>query len=625
MEDVVVKPNQGAVETPAAWAPETGVGANLEVSAAPTDVHWQWKHKTGWKDYDDDTNNRIESAFQDGLGHVLCKAGRKKGTQPKELFFEDMKQFDPITSNARDIQRTGPDSCISKLRREYFRLWLYMQTGKSQRLTYKQFHHVEISVHSVHKVDPNKDLTPWFKDAEKSCLGGIARSGWFSLLSGIFIALNVAWLGIDAEHSDATSARSAWLIVGDNIFCMWFSCELIINIFAHSQILNAFKDPWYMLDLVLVFLYIFEVWIVSAYVAMTETPENPNVNHVAILRGIRVLRITRLGRITRLLRMVPGALAVAKGFIKAVQAVWFTFAVILFTTYLFGVSLLIQTSGEPLEETFPNLSTAMWRLFLHGALLDDVVSIMDTMVVESYTVTGTFTVYIVVCNMTLLNMLIGLMADVISKVADTDKDEEAAMDLKARVEDILECHDQDDCRLLYWTDFDVLAVSAALQTCLAEHEIDLGLLKSLKGLIYREHGYLPDREVRGPYDDYDDEDRQPTQLGEDELKKRVINFPAFVETVLRLRSSNSASVRDIIELRNFIMENNQDREAPQARQDGALRAAAEADCLKPAGGDVPAWAQQLVQSVKKQGEQLQALQEDVKATRKQLESMPRPT
>ncbi|CAE7556770.1 unnamed protein product, partial [Symbiodinium natans] len=47
---------------------------------------------------------RIEDAYQRGLGNVRLKTGKMDDT-PMELFFHEMIQFDPKTTNKRKIRR----------------------------------------------------------------------------------------------------------------------------------------------------------------------------------------------------------------------------------------------------------------------------------------------------------------------------------------------------------------------------------------------------------------------------------------------------------------------------------------------------------------------------------------
>merc|ERR1719410_1742249 len=52
---------------------------------------WQWEHKSGFRDYKTDENEKIERHYRAGHTMVRLKSG-KKGHVPMELFFEDMIQ-----------------------------------------------------------------------------------------------------------------------------------------------------------------------------------------------------------------------------------------------------------------------------------------------------------------------------------------------------------------------------------------------------------------------------------------------------------------------------------------------------------------------------------------------------
>jgi len=69
---------------------------------------WQWKHREGWKNYEQKVSDKIEEYFQRGHPKARLKAG-KKGSSPMEIFFEDMAQHDASTGNTRDVRRLGAD------------------------------------------------------------------------------------------------------------------------------------------------------------------------------------------------------------------------------------------------------------------------------------------------------------------------------------------------------------------------------------------------------------------------------------------------------------------------------------------------------------------------------------
>jgi hypothetical protein len=74
----------------------------------------------------------------------------------------------------------------------------------------------------------------------------IARHHLFGSTTMCVIFLNAIWISIDIEFNDAVIISEAdWgFIMVENLFCTYFTVELLIRFGAYKRTCNALKDAW---------------------------------------------------------------------------------------------------------------------------------------------------------------------------------------------------------------------------------------------------------------------------------------------------------------------------------------------------------------------------------------------
>merc|ERR1739848_902108 len=85
----------------------------------------------------------------------------------------------------------------------------------------------------------------------------------------------------------------------------------------------------------------------------------------------------------------------------------------------------------------------MWTLFFAGTLCDDISSLANTLLEEAPALAGLFVLFVVLASFMLLNMLIGIVCDVVTAVADVEKDEAAIKYVKDNLIKVLQEIDED--------------------------------------------------------------------------------------------------------------------------------------------------------------------------------------
>merc|ERR1719375_1037349 len=113
--------------------------------------------------------------------------------------------------------------------------------------------------------------------------------------------------------------------------------------------------------------------------------------------------------------------------------------------YVFAIILHNQVSKEEnLSETFGTLGLCMWTLWVHGALTDGFSEVMQEMLdMELYHVIVVFNVFLLLTSLTLMNMLIGVLCEVVTAVGIEEKEEAAIALVKSTLLVMLKGIDQD--------------------------------------------------------------------------------------------------------------------------------------------------------------------------------------
>merc|ERR1719333_718354 len=91
----------------------------------------------------------------------------------------------------------------------------------------------------------------------------VARSSHFEHLVLAVISLNALWISVDVDYNHAhTIATTEWpFVVGDNLFCAFFSLELLIRFTAFQGKRDCLRDGWFVFDSLLLAMMMFETWI----------------------------------------------------------------------------------------------------------------------------------------------------------------------------------------------------------------------------------------------------------------------------------------------------------------------------------------------------------------------------
>jgi len=232
---------------------------------------------------------------------------------------------------------------------------------------------------------------------------------------GVIVA-NALWMSYDTDRNDAKSILDAKpiFVAADVLFFTYFFMEVSVRFMAFKYKSNCLKDNWFKFDSCLVILYAFDPFVIGIMIASTgsETPSLPT----AILR---LFRLGRLSRLVRMLRAFPQLMTMIKGMITATASVSYVLGLLLLMTFVFAIALrnLVPEEAEIEDKYFPDVLQAMITLIIFGTFLDALSDFMLAIQEQSTSCFILCWVYIGFASLTVMNMLVGVLCEVISAVA----------------------------------------------------------------------------------------------------------------------------------------------------------------------------------------------------------------
>jgi len=356
---------------------------------------------------------------------------------------------------------------------------------------------------------------------ETGCFQFLAKHPYFENTTLAIIVVNALWISIDTDGNTADTILTAKpiFVAADIMFFAYFSFELFVRFFAFKRKCSCLKDAWFVFDTTLVTLYAFDPFTIGLMAALSgggglDLP-------TAVLR---LFRLARLSRLVRMLRSLPELMVMIKGMVSAAASVGYTLGLLLLITYVFAIALRnLVPPGE--KETdirvvyFSSVPEAMHNLIIFGTFLDalsDFILAVKEQSVPCFILTW---VYISLASLTVMNMLIGVLCEVISAVAEEEKESMIVDKVNEKFGTIVKELDKNNDGTLCWEEFQqILDYPDALQA-LESVNVDA------EGMVDMAEDFFFD-------------DGEPL----------AVTFEEFMEMVLDLRGGQQSTVKDIMGL-----------------------------------------------------------------------------
>jgi hypothetical protein len=309
----------------------------------------------------------------------------------------------------------------------------------------------------------------------------------------------------------------------EQLFCIYFTGEIVIRFLAFDKKYNCVKDAWFVFDSILVTLMVTETWLIPIWQGINNTEgENP-LGNTAMLRLLRLLRLSRL---VRMLRSLPELMILIKGMVKAAATVVYVLGLLLITTFVFSIAFTILAYGSgDLEETyFDNVLLSMYSLLIYGTYLDNLASIFDdTRLAEdgdfAWQLLPLLAVFVSINALTVMNMLIGVLCDVVTDTAKTEKEEKDRDLVQTKMADVARRLDNDFNEKISYQEFSQIIENKEALEIMVEIGVDPCKCAEFAELFFIEDGKLCE-----------------------------LPFDKFMNMVLQLRDENEATKKDTIKL-----------------------------------------------------------------------------
>ena len=225
--------------------------------------------------------------------------------------------------------------------------------------------------------------------------------------SGIVIAVIVAsavYAGVSSY--DISPKYDAYLDLFDYAITLFFVIEILIRMISERSFIKFFKDGWNIFDFLIV--------------TISLIPIN-NVESVFVARLLRIIRVLRI------ITVVPAFRHIIDSLVKSIPRVGFIALLMFIFMYVWGaIGTMFFGTVDP--ENWGNIGLALITL-VQVATYDDWAAIMGN-VIEVYPYAWIFFVSFIIINaVILLNMVIGVIVDVmtggtgIDELVNPDKDD----------------------------------------------------------------------------------------------------------------------------------------------------------------------------------------------------------
>jgi len=367
---------------------------------------------------------------------------------------------------------------------------------------------------------PNQDAEHYYHD--KGFWQALARSNSFKNLTFGIIALNAIWIGVDTDlNKHELLVNAPWEFqVAETTFCLFFSFEIMARFKAFRVKCRSFKDFWFVFDGSLLVLMWWGSWGTSAIHWLSGGSGSSGVKNVSMLRILRLFRLLRVARVARLLKDIPELMVLIKGMALAIRAVFSTLCLLLMTIYVFAIAFTqLLAGGEGSEGCFETVPQAMNCLLLNGVFSDQSSLITQMLDIHWAYYVGIL-IYMTIGSLTVLNMLIGVMCDVISTVSQAETQAMTVQSLMKKITTVLQATDTDHDQVITSGEFKLLLQSAECMQALDQVNIEVPALVDFADFIFWDKSALTTNE--------------------------------FVDMLLQFRGDNIATVKDLVDIRRLV-------------------------------------------------------------------------
>jgi hypothetical protein len=271
---------------------------------------------------------------------------------------------------------------------------------------------------------------------------------------------------------------------------------------------------------------------------------------------LRLLRLLRLTRMMRLMKALPELLVLIKGMVAASSAVASSMVLLVLSIYIFGIiftSSFAKAEDPEIINRYGTLWLSCFHLFMAGTLLDNIIDVMYSLRVSpdaglQYCALMMF--FVLLSSFTVLNMLIGVLCEVVTATADEEKEKIMIQDIREEITGVFEEIDINGDGTVSKDEFEQMTVNPRVKDALLKVGVKPSHFFALSDVMF-EPAEAKDgapAEEQEPGQDAAGVKTKATKAGAPSVE---LDFDEFLEMVINQRPEKTASVMDSALLRQM--------------------------------------------------------------------------
>jgi len=376
---------------------------------------------------------------------------------------------------------------------------------------FKEMHEIERHKRFSTFLEPEEDS---YDRSDPGPVSRLAINPHFMNVTLLVISFNAIWIGIDSDYNKSTALKDAALvyIVMENFFCFFFTFELVVRFIALKRKIYFYRDRAFVFDLILLILMVLETWIIPLVIEGSGGPK--------LLMLMRLFRLLRLTRMARLMRFFPELLYQIRAMAAAGRSVSTAVILLLFWTYLMAIIIsMFYGKDMKFRKNYGTVLEASYSLIMQGTLLDDCTDAFRALGDGDVGLWIIFTLYVLCSSWMLLNMLLGVMCEVVTITKNTERENAKIEESSKMLTEVFSEIDEDGTGTVSQKEFDQMKEKKKVLEALDILSVEPKHLLALSEALF--------------------ESDDPHAPG------RELSFEEFLEVVSHMRPENVASVLDI--------------------------------------------------------------------------------
>jgi len=257
---------------------------------------------------------------------------------------------------------------------------------------------------------------------------------------------------------------------------------LVVRFGAFKFKADCRKDGWFVLDFIMVVMMVLETWIYPILLTFVDAPSP--VGPVGQLG--RMLRLLRLTRISKIMQMMPELVTMVKGMVGGIRAVHATLLILILLVYVFAITMNALIGDEDhVRHYFGTVRDSMVTLIVQGVLLDDISGVTrDMITVANVPAILFFAGFCLLSAVTVMNMLIGVLCEVVIDVSSEEKEANAKNKLKSTLFVMLQNLDADNSGMLSKSEVQQMILDPQAVAIMNDIKVDTQYLLDISEMLF---------------------------------------------------------------------------------------------------------------------------------------------